>query len=69
VGYTENTGGFLSLGAHWPKAARIAAFTVATGLALVALVVVAIRDRLAGPSTMGLVLFVAGASVSYRTNR
>jgi signal peptidase II len=65
VGYTENTGGFLSLGADWPKAARIAVFTVATGLALLALVVVAIRDRLAGPSTVGLVLFVAGGSSNW----
>jgi signal peptidase II len=65
VGYTENTGGFLSLGADWPKAARIAVFTVATGLALLALVVVAIRDRLARPSTVGLVLFVAGGSSNW----
>ena len=43
LGYAENTGGFLSLGADWPKAARIAVFTVATGFALLALVMVAIR--------------------------
>jgi signal peptidase II len=65
LGYAENTGGFLSLGADWPKAARIAVFTVATGFALLALVVVAIRDRFAGPSTVGLVLFVAGGSSNW----
>ena len=35
LGYAENTGGFLSLGADWPRGARIAVFTVATGFALV----------------------------------
>jgi signal peptidase II len=65
LGYVENTGGFLSLGAEWPQAARIAVFTVATGLALLALVVVAIRDRFAGPSALGLVLFVTGGSSNW----
>ena len=65
LGYAENTGGFLSLGAGWPKGPRIAVFTVATGFALLALVMVAIRDRFAGPSTVGLVLFVAGGSSNW----
>src|SRR5687767_13852947 len=60
LGYAENTGGFLSLGAEWSRSARTAVFTVATGFALLALVVIAIRDGLAGPPTVGLVLFVAG---------
>ncbi len=62
LGYAENTGGFLSLGADWPETVRIAVFTVATGLALLALVVIAIRDGFAVPSTVGLVLFVAGGA-------
>lgn len=65
LGYAENAGGFLSLGADWPKAPRIAVFTVATGFALLALVVVAIRDRFVGPSTVGLVLFVAGGASNW----
>ncbi len=65
LGYAENTGGFLSLGADWPKAARIAVFTVATGFALLAFVVVAIRERFAALSTVGLVLFVAGGSSNW----
>ena len=39
VGYVENTGGFLSLGADLPPIARDAVFTVATGAALMALLV------------------------------
>ncbi len=65
LGYAENTGGFLSLGADWPEAPRIAVFTVATGLALLGLVAVAIRDGFAGTSTVGLVLFVAGGSSNW----
>jgi signal peptidase II len=40
-------------------------FTVATGFALLALAVLAIRDRFAGPSTVGLVLFLAGGSSNW----
>ena len=69
LGYAENTGGFLSLGADWPRGARIAVFTVATGFALLALVVIAIRDGFAGPSTLGLVLFVAGGTSCWRSLR
>lgn len=65
LGYAENTGGFLSLGADWPEATRIAVFTVATGFALLALVALAIRDRFAGLSIVGLVLFVAGGSSNW----
>jgi signal peptidase II len=65
LGYAENTGGFLSLGADWPEAARTAVFTVATGFALLALVVFAIRDRFAGPSIVGAVLFVAGGASNW----
>ena len=55
----------MSLGADWPGAARIAVFTVATGLALLALVVIAIRDGFAGPSTVGFVLFVVGGASNW----
>src|SRR5689334_16506264 len=39
LGYAENTGGFLRLGADWPPRARTAVFTVATGVALLALMI------------------------------
>ena len=65
LGYVENTGGFLSLGADLPRRARTAIFTVATGFALLALVIVAVRDRFAGPSSMGLVLFAAGGASNW----
>jgi Signal peptidase (SPase) II len=57
--------GILEPGGRLAEAARIAVFTVATGFALLALVVLAIRDRFAGPSTVGLVLFVAGGSSNW----
>ena len=60
LGYLENAGGFLSLGAAWPPASRTAVFTVMTGFALLALIAVAFRGNYAGPSAVGLVLFVAG---------
>jgi signal peptidase II len=60
--YAENTGGFQSLGADLPRPVRTALFTVATGLALLALAFMTIRDRLAGPSGLGVVLLVAGGA-------
>jgi signal peptidase II len=60
VGYHENAGGFLSLGANLPKPARTAIFTVGTGVLLLALLVVGIRQGYAWPPAVGLVLFVAG---------
>jgi len=65
LGYVENTGGFLSLGADLPRHARTAIFTGATGVGLLALVIAAVRDRFAGPSRMGLVLFVAGGASNW----
>jgi signal peptidase II len=65
LAYQENTGGFLSLGADLPPAARTAIFTIMTGLALLALIAIAIRERLGDPSVLGLVLFVAGGSSNW----
>jgi signal peptidase II len=65
LSYTENTGGFLSLGADLSRAARTAVFTVATGFALLVLVVLGVRDRFARPSGVGLVLFVAGGASNW----
>ena len=65
LSYAENTGGFLSLGADLPPRTRTAIFTVVTGFALVVLVIVVVRERFAGPSSMGLVLFVAGGASNW----
>lgn len=60
LGYSENAGGFLSLGADLPPAVRTGVFTVATGCLLLALLALGVRQRYAGWSALGPVLFVAG---------
>lgn len=60
IGYVENPGGFLSLGADLPPEMRTAVFTVATGFGLLALLVLTIRQRSGGWATVGLVLLVSG---------
>ena len=58
--YTENTGGFLGLGADWPVLARTGVFTIGNMLLLVALAVAAVRSRWSGLSVVGIALVVAG---------
>lgn len=58
LGYTENTGAFLSLGAGLPQTLRSALFIWGTGVLLVGLIVLALRAR-TWPA-LGLTLFVAG---------
>jgi signal peptidase II len=58
--YSENAGGFLSLGAGMPPALRTAVFTVATGAILVALAVMAWRQRGSAWHATALSLFIAG---------
>jgi signal peptidase II len=65
LGYAENTGGFLSIGANLPPLARTVFFTVATGLMLVGLVAFAIRRKWDGLATLGLTLFIAGAASNW----
>lgn len=60
LAYVENTGGFLSLGATLPPIVRTGIFTVATGLMLFGMVVIAIRSRWTGWRAVGVTLFVAG---------
>ena len=60
--YVENTGAFLGLGAEWPRPVRTAVFGVGNGLLLVALVVVAMRDRWSGQALLGVALFAAGGA-------
>lgn len=65
LGYAENTGGFLSLGAELPSAVRTGLFTVGTGLLLCMLIFIAIRRRWDRLSTLGLALFVAGGASNW----
>jgi signal peptidase II len=65
VGYVENPGGFLSLGARLSASERMTLFTLATGLALVALIVLAIRRPGDGLSMWGLTLFLSGAASNW----
>ena len=65
LGYAENTGGFLSLGAELPPTVRTGLFTVGTGLLLCLLVFTAIRRRWDRLSTLGLALFVAGGASNW----
>ena len=65
VQYAENTGGFLGLGSDLPPATRTALFTGATGIMLVGMVVVAIRERLQDWPLLGATLFVAGGASNW----
>ena len=60
LGYVENPGGFLSLGANLPPAARTALFTAVTGLTLGTLALFAVRRRWDNWAALGLALFFAG---------
>ena len=60
LGYAENTGGFLSLGAGLPAGVRTTIFTVAPGVLLVLLVATAWRHGWDRWRTIALSLFVAG---------
>ena len=57
--YAENTGGFLSLGADWPRPVRTAVFVAGNAL-LLALFVVAMRQGWPTPTLFGLALLVGG---------
>lgn len=65
LGYAENPGGFLSLGAALPPGARTVVFTFAAGLMLLALIVAGVRHRWLGWPALGLALFVAGGASNW----
>jgi len=65
LGYVENSGGVLSLGADLPPGARKVIFTVGTGMMLLALTVIAIRGGLNGWPALGLALFIAGGASNW----
>jgi signal peptidase II len=65
VAYVENTGGFLGLGGELPPVARTAIFTGATGVMLLGMIAIAIRERLQGWALLGATLFVAGGTSNW----
>lgn len=65
LGYVENRGGFLSLGADLPPGVRSIIFTGANGLMLAAMVVLGMRNKWRGARALGLALFVAGGASNW----
>jgi len=63
--YTENSGGFLSLGAGLSRGGRTAIFVVGTGLVLVAAAIGLLRSRFDLWSMLGITLFVAGGASNW----
>jgi signal peptidase II len=65
LGYAENTGGFLSLGANLPAPVRTIIFTSATGVLLVMLIAAAWRNGWDRWRTVALSLFIAGGASNW----
>lgn len=65
LGYVENHGGFLSLGADLAPAVRTGIFTVGTGLMLLALLVTAVQQQWRGWPAVGVALFLAGGASNW----
>ncbi len=65
LGYAENTGGFLSLGADLPTPVRTIIFTSATGVLLVLLIAAAWRNGWDRWRTVALSLFIAGGASNW----
>lgn len=67
--YAENTGGFLSLGASLPAHVRYVAFVLAAAVALLGLVVLALRDTSPALSQFFAVACVLGGGVGNLIDR
>ncbi len=65
LGYAENVGGFLSVGANLPTPVRTIIFTAATGLLLVLLIAAAWRNGWDRWRTVALSLFIAGGASNW----
>jgi signal peptidase II len=65
LGYAENTGGFLSLGADLPAPVRTMIFTLATGVLLAFLISAAWRNGWDRWRTVALSLFIAGGASNW----
>jgi signal peptidase II len=62
LGYAENRGAFLSLGANWPEWARRGALGAVVGISLVGIALLAWRHRSGGAMAFGLALILAGGA-------
>ena len=65
ITYVENSGGFLGVGASLPAGIRTGLFTIGTGLVLVSLIYVTIRNRYRGWTLLALALFIAGGASNW----
>jgi signal peptidase II len=65
LGYAENRGGLLSLGASLPSSVRAVIFTGLTGLMLVGVTALGFRHRWRGWHAVGLALFVSGGASNW----
>ena len=65
LSYAENTGGFLSLGADLPAGTRMLIFSVATGVLLAGMTMMAIRGGWQGARLLGAALLVAGGASNW----
>ena len=65
IGYAENAGGFLSIGAGWPAPGRTAVFVVATGAVLAALAFAMAQPRWDVRALLGATLFLAGGASNW----
>jgi signal peptidase II len=63
--YVENQGGFLSVGADLPRAARTALFMFGSGLGLLVLVGLAVRFQWRGALLVGAGLIFAGGASNW----
>jgi signal peptidase II len=63
--YTENTGGFLGLGASLPDVWRTTLFTIATAALLLMMGAVAVRSRWSGWPLFGVCLVLAGGASNW----
>lgn len=58
--YSENTGGFLSVGSDWTPNMRTAVFSVGTGLLLLMFAIAAIRGDWGAAALFGIALVIGG---------
>jgi signal peptidase II len=65
LGYAENVGGFLSVGANLSAPVRTIIFTAATGVLLVLLIAAAWRNGWERWRTVALSLFIAGGASNW----
>jgi signal peptidase II len=58
--YAENTGAFLGIGSEWPASVRNGIFVAGNAVLLLAMVIVAVRQRWSDRAMVGVALFGAG---------